>query len=164
MSNTPRSLEIEEDVAFQQKEWKFQRVGIAVLFLFILAALLGLTGMGGPLSRGEAGDSNGPLHVEYERFVRRGNVSKVTLHVRGATGAIRLWVTAPYSEHAHIDSIVPTPELESVETHRHIYVIRAGSPDVTVTLNVKHEEMGSLEAEVGLVDGPSVRFSQFSIF
>lgn len=164
MSNEPRSLEIDEDVAFQRKEWIFQRIGIAVLLLFVLAALLGLTGMGGPLSHGEAGDANGPLHVEYERFVRRGSSSKVTLHFRGSTGAIRFWVSAPYLEHVQIDAVAPAPELESVETHRHIYVIRAGSPAVTVTLNVMHEGMGSLEAEVGLVDGPSVRFTQFSIF
>ena len=159
-----RSLEIDEDVAFQQKEWIFQRIGLAALVLFVLAALLGLTGMGGPLSRGEAGDSNGPLHVEYERFVRRGSSSKMTLHVRGATRAIRFWVSAPYFEHVQINSVVPAPDLESVETDRHIYEIRAGSPDVTVTVNVKHEGMGSLDAEVGLVDGPSVRFTQFSIF
>ena len=164
MSDVPRSLEIDEDIAFQRKEWRFQRIGVAALFLFVLAALLGLTGMGGPLSRGKAGDSNGPVHVEYERFVRRGSFSKVTLHLRGATGAIRFWVSAPYLEHVQIDSVVPTPELESVETNRHVYLIRAGSPDVTVTLNVKHDGMGSLEADVGLVDGPSVRFTQFSIF
>lgn len=164
MSNKPRSLEIDEDVAFQQKEWIFQRIGVAALFLFVLAAFLGLTGMGGPLSHGEAGDSNGPLHVEYERFVRRGSFSKLTLHVRGATGAIRFWVSAPYLEQVQIDSIVPRPDLESVETNRHLYVIRAGSPDVTVTLNVEHEKAGRVEAEVGLVDGPSVRFTQFSIF
>jgi hypothetical protein len=164
VSNEPRSLEIDEDIAFQQKEWIFQRIGLAALFLFVIAALMGLTGMGGPLSRGKAGDSNGPLQVEYERFVRRGSFSKVTLHVRGATGAIRFWVSAPYLEHVQVDSVVPAPDLESVETHRHIYVIRAGSPDVTVTVNVKHEEAGRLTAEVGFVDGPSVRFTQFSIF
>ena len=164
MSNKPRSLEIDEDVAFQQKEWKFQRIGLAALFLFVLAALLGLTGMGGPLSHGEAGDSNGPLHVEYQRFVRRGSSSKMTLHLRGATGAIRFWVSAHYLEHVQIDSVAPAPDLESVETDRHIYVIRAGSPDVSVTVNVNYEEAGRLEAEVGLVDGPSVRFTQFSIF
>ena len=160
----PRSLEIDEDVAFQRKEWRFQRVGLAALFLFVLAALLGLTGMGGPLSRGEAGDSNGPLRVEYERFVRRGSSSKVTLHVHGATGAIRFWVSAPYLEHVQIDSVAPAPDLESVETDRHIYGIRAGSPDVSVTVNLRHEEAGRLEAEIGLVDGPSVRFTQFAIF
>jgi hypothetical protein len=164
MSKAPRSLEIDEDVVFQRKEWIFQRIGLGALFLFVVAALLGLTGMGGPLSRGHAGDSNGPLHVEYERFVRRGSSSKVTLHLRGAPGSIRFWVSAPYLEHVQIDSVAPAPDLESVEAHRHIYQIQAGSSDVTVTLNLTHEEAGSLEAEVGLVDGPSVRFTQYSIF
>ena len=164
MSRKPGTLQIDEDINFQRKEWMFQRIGVALLFLFVVAAVLGLTGMGGPLGRGEAGDSSGALRVEYERFVRRGSFSKVTLHLHGAPGAIRFWVGAPYFERAQIDSVSPAPELVSVESSRHVYQIRAGSPDVIVTLNVKHEDAGRLEAEVGLVDGPSVRFSQLSIF
>lgn len=158
------ALEIEEDINFQRKEWTFQRFGVALLALFVLAAFLGLTGMGGVLARGEAGDASGPIHVEYDRFVRRGSFSKVTLHLHTAPGAVRFWVGAPYFERVHIESVAPVPEIVSVESTRHVYVIRTGSPDVTVTLNVKHEGAGRLNAEVGLVDGPTVRFSQLSIF
>ena len=158
------SLQIDEDIDFQRKEWMFQRIGVALLFLFVVAAVLGLTGMGGPLGRGEAGDASGAVRVEYERFVRRGSFSKVTLHLHGAPGAMRFWIGAPYFERAQIDSVAPMPELVSVESNRHVYQIRAGSADVTVTVNVKHEDAGRLEAEVGLVDGPSVRFSQLAIF
>ena len=62
------------------------------------------------------------------------------------------------------DSVAPTPQLVSVESDRHIYLIRTGSSDVTVTLKVEHESAGTLDAEVGLVGGPSVRFSQLAIF
>lgn len=158
------ALEIEEDINFQRKEWTFQRFGVALLALFVLAAFLGLTGMGGALARGEAGDASGPIHVEYDRFVRRGSFSKVTLHLHTAPGTVRFWVGARYFERVHIDSVAPVPEIVSVESTRHVYVIRTGSPNVTVTLNVKHEEAGRLNAEVGLVDGPTVRFSQLSIF
>jgi hypothetical protein len=164
MSRKPRSLEIDEDLNFQRKEWFFQRIGVALLFLFVLAALLGFTGMGGPMSRGAAGEPDGPVHVEYERFVRRGGLSTVKLHLRSAPGDVRFWVAASYFEHVRIDSVAPTPELVSVETDRHVYVIRSGSSDVTVTLEVEHEEAGTLDAEVGLVGGPSVRFSQLAIF
>jgi hypothetical protein len=164
MTGKRRTLDIDEDIQFQQKEWFFQRIGIAVLFAFVIAALLGLTGMGGPMSRGEAGERGGPLHVEYERFVRRGGSSTVKLHLRVAAGDVRFWVAAPYFEHVRIDSVAPTPELVTVEKDRHVYLIRAGSPDVTVTLQVAHQSAGTLDAQVGLVDGPSVRFSQFAIF
>ena len=159
-----RTLEIDEDLHFQQKEWFFQRIGVGVLVLFVVAALLGFTGMGGPMSRGEAGESGGPLHVEYERFVRRGGMSTVTLHLRSAPGDVRFWVSTRYFEHVRIESVAPAPELVSVETDRHVYLIRSGSSDVTVTLEVKHEAVGTLDAEVGLVGGPAVRFSQLAVF
>ena len=158
------TLQIDEDRDFQRREWRYQRIGIALLFLLVLAAILGLTGMGGVLARGEAGDAGGALHVDYDRFVRRGSFSKVNLHLRTTPGAVRFWVGAPYFDRVQIDSIAPEPEIVSVETGRHVFVIRAGSPDVVVTLDVKHEEAGMLEAEIGLVDGPSVRFSQLSFF
>jgi hypothetical protein len=161
---TKRTLQIDEDPEFQRKEYVFQRIGVALLFLFVLAALLGFTGMGGPVSRGEAGEPGGPLRVDYERFVRRGGVATVTLHLRVTPGDVRFWVTAPYFDHVRIESVAPTPELVAVETGRHIYMIRAASPDVTVTLKVEHEAAGMLNAEVGLVGGPSVRFTQFAFF
>ena len=164
MTKKPRTLEIDEDISFQKKEWFFQRIGMALLWLFVVAALLGFTGMGGPLSRGEAGEPGGPVHVEYERFVRRGGLSTLKLHLRSAPGDLRFWVSTPYFEHVRIDSIAPTSELVSVETDRHVYLIRSGSPSVTVTLEVEHEAFGTLDAEVGLVGGPSVRFSQLAIF
>ena len=104
------------------REYFFQRIGIALLFVFVLAALLGFTGMGGPMSRGEAGERGGPLHVEYERFVRRGGLSTVKLHLHIAPGDVRFWVSAPYFEHVRIDSVAPPPELVAVETSRHVYL------------------------------------------
>lgn len=159
-----RALEIEEDLHFQRKEWFFQRIGVALLFLFVLAALLGFTGMGGPMSRAEAGEPGGSVRVEYARFVRRSGVSTVKLHLRTPPGEVRFWIAAPYFEHTRIESVAPAPELVSVETDRHVYLIRSASSHITVTLEVEHESAGTLNAEVGLVDGPSVRFNQLAIF
>lgn len=159
-----RTLEIDEDLNFQRKEWFAQRIGIIALWLFVVAALLGFTGMGGPLSRGEVGDRGGPVRVEYERYVRRGGLSTLTLHLRTAPGDVRFWVSAPYFQHVRVDSVAPTPQLVSVESDRHTYLIRTGSSEVTVTLKVEHESTGMLDAEVGLAGGRSVRFSQLAIF
>ena len=164
MTKKARTLDIDEDLAFQKKEWFFQRIGMALLVLFVVAALLGFTGVGGPLSRGEAGEPGGAVHVEYERFVRRGGLSTLKLRLRTAPGDVRFWVSAPYFEHVRINSVAPTPELVAVETDRHVYLIRSGSPDVIITLKVEHESAGTLDAEVGLVGGPSVRFSQLAMF
>src|SRR5262245_50828483 len=157
-----RTLEIEQDLNFQKKEWLLQRIGVTLLFMFVGAALLGFTGMGGPMSHAEAGERGGPLHVEYERFVRRNAQATIKVHVHSAPGVVRFWVSSTYFEHVRIDSIVPAPQLVSVEAGRHVYEIRAASPDVTVTLELEHLTSGTRTAEIGLVGGPSVQLRQLA--
>ncbi len=160
-----RTIEIDEDIGFQRKEWLAQRIGLTVLFLFVLGALLGITGVGGPLSHGEAGDPAGAVHVEYERVVRRGAMATVTLHLRGSSsGPTRFWVSAPYFENITVESVAPPPDTVSVEPARHVYTVRAGTPEVTLRLHVKHTTIGWIEAEAGLMGGPSARFRQLSLF
>ena len=164
MPNRKRTLEIDEDIAFQRKEWVSQRVGVAVLFLTVIGALLGAGGMGGPLSHAEAADSEGAVRLEYERIVRRGATATMRLHLRAEPGDVRFWVASPYFENVIVETVAPAPVLVSVERARHVYTIRAGASPVTVTLHVDHTTIGRIEGEVGLVGGPSTRFTQWSLF
>jgi hypothetical protein len=164
MSQKRRTLDIDEDLEFQQKEWFFQRLGVGVLLLFVLAALLGFTGMGGPMSEAEAGEPDGPVFVEYERFVRRGGLSTMKLHLRGTPGEVRFWISAPYFDRVRVESVAPQPVQVSVEADRHVYLIRTGSADVTVIFEVEYDTIGRSDAELGLVDGPSVRIGQLAMF
>ena len=121
-----RSLEIDEDLHSNRRNGFSSASASRCCFLFVLAALLGFTGMGGPMSHGEAGEPGGPVHVEYERFVRRNAQATIKVHLRGAPGDVRFWISSPYFEHVRVDSFVPAPQLVSVETDRHVYLIRAG--------------------------------------
>ncbi|HKY20623.1 MAG TPA: hypothetical protein VJM31_05335 [Vicinamibacterales bacterium] len=162
---TKRTLEIDEDLDFQRKEWLWQRIGIAMLILFVLVALLGLTGAGGPLSHGAAGDRGSPIHIEYERVVRRGARATMKLHLRSnAPGAIQFWVSAPYVEHVKIETVLPQPDGVSVDQSRQVYTIRSDAAEATVLLHAEHLTIGRLHGEIGLVGGPSVQFSQVSLF
>lgn len=164
MSRKARTIEIDEDIAFQRKEWFAQRVGIVMVSLFVLAALLGLTGAGGVLNHGTAGERGG-VSVEYERVVRRGGMATMTLRLHSdPPGFIQFWVSAPYLADVRIDSVAPMPQTVTVEESRQVYTIRAASPDVAVTLEMEHMTWGRLEGEVGIVAGPSARFSQISLF
>ena len=160
-----RTIEIDEDLAFQRKEWLGQRIGIAVLSLFVVAAILGLTGSGGVLSHATAGERDGAIYVEYERVVRRGAKATMTLHFHSdPPGFIQFWISAPYLEDVQIESVSPLPQSVTVEESRVVYTIRAASPDVAVTLDMEHKRWGRREGEVGIVGGPSARFSQISVF
>lgn len=159
-----RTIEIDEDLAFQRREWFGQRVGIAGLTLFVVAAMLGFTGSGGVLNHATAGHRDS-LSVEYDRVVRRGATTRMTLHFHAdPPGFIQFWVSAPYLEDVNIESVAPMPQTVTVEASRHVYTIRAASTDVAVTVEMEHQTWGTLDAEVGVVGGPSVRFSQISLF
>ena len=142
----------------------WQRAGMGLLFLLVVGALMGITGVGGPLSRAEAGDPNGAVHLEYDRFVRRGAMATVRLHLRAGERDVQFWVGSPYFENVVIDTVAPTPTLVSVEPARHVYTIRARATPVTVVLHMEHTTVGRIEGEAGLVGGPSVRFTQWSLF
>jgi hypothetical protein len=164
VSRKARTIDIDEDLGFQRKEWFAQRVGITALSLFVLAALLGFTGAGGMLNHGTAGQRGG-VYIEYDRFVRRGAMTTMTLHFHNdPPGFIQFWVSAPYLADVRVDSVAPLPQTVTVEASRHLYTIRAASPDVSVTIEMEHMKWGTLEGEVGIVGGPSARFSQIALF
>ncbi len=164
MKPESRTLDVDEDLAFQKNEWAVQRVGIGLLYVFVLAAAFGATGMGGALSRGEAGRPEEPVFVEYERFVRRGAASTVRLHLRTPPGEVKFWVSAPYFEHVRVESVAPPVQNVLVDENRHVYTIQSGSAGVVVTLEVQHHSIGTIDAEAGLVGGPAVRFRQLAYF
>src|SRR4051794_40698086 len=102
MSPVPRvrDLEIEQDLAYQRREWAFERVGWLLLGLLLLAALVGLLGRG-PLSNTTAGDPGGPLRVEYQRFLRHRSTSTLRVHLgpNAARGnEAHLWLDREYLE------------------------------------------------------------------
>lgn len=61
-------LDVDDDRAFQEKFWTFQRVAWALMALILLAALAGTTGSGGPLAHAEASGPGGS--IEYPRIAR----------------------------------------------------------------------------------------------
>ena len=134
------------------------------MFLVVVGALLGVTGVGGPLSHAVATDPSGAVHLEYERFVRRGARATMTLHLHGGGGERKMWVTAPYFRHVVVEAVAPIPSTVSVEPDRHVYAFDASGSIVTVILHMEHTSVGRIEGEVGLVGGPSIRFAQWALF
>ena len=162
---TKRTIEIEDDPGFQRKEWVAQRIGIGVLALFLLAAVLGFTGNGGLFSHGEVGDESGVLRVEYDRTVRRGATSTITIHLNSATpGSRSFWISTEYLSDVIVESVSPDPEAVVAESHRYVYTVKVAAADIMVRVRVRPTRVGWLDAQVGIVNGPSVHFRQTSLF
>ncbi len=58
-SPPPRTLDVEEDMAFQRRNWRAERIGWAAMVAIVIAAVLGLFASG-PLSWATAQTPTGP--------------------------------------------------------------------------------------------------------
>jgi hypothetical protein len=159
------SLEIDQDLSFQEREWRLQRIGWCVIALLIVAALLGLTGSG-PLARATAGETGAPLQLEYSRFVRLDAPTTLEVEIAGeaVTGEqVELQVARDYLRSTRVEEIVPEPaEVRSAGEHL-VFVFPVDEPGqpLLVTFDLRHTDFGATSGEVGLADGMALEFGQF---
>jgi hypothetical protein len=165
MSNRQRfgDLEVNEDLTFQQWEWRLQRIGWVVMGVIILAGLVGVFGQG-PLSKVTAGEPGTPLRVEYERFMRYQAPTQLRIHlgIRAAQdGKVRLQVSREYMENMQIEHI--TPEPQSVEMGPddvyYLFSVTNSERPTTVTFNLIPQTPGWRAARVSLDEGQPIRLS-----
>lgn len=166
MGNQQPGLELDQKLPFQEKAWRVERIGWGVLTLIALLALLGLFGTG-PLSSAVAGSDDEGLLVDYERFIR--HTGEVSLEIEVAPqyltdGQVELWVSTDYIDGFLIESVSPQPDEVRAEGDRQVYVFLAESPDApaSVTFSLRADRIGRYSGEAGIVDGPTVSFTQLS--
>jgi hypothetical protein len=156
------SLEIDEDLAFERREWAVQRVGWVVFLLILIAGLAGLLGPG-PLSHVEA--SSGPLTVTYERFVRKR--APTELHFQLGPGAapngeVAIWLDQAYLAKLAIEHVAPEPAVTEAAADGLIFRFMIANPEQAseIVFDVAPAEPGMSRGRVGLVGGPDVTVNQ----
>lgn len=159
-------LEVDQDLRFQEREWTIQRFGWAVILLLIVLALLGLFSTG-PLSTATAGDTDGPLAVDYQRFVRHDGRSTLTVRVDSdqvTADEVEIWLTDTYFDKVEVQQITPDPQEVRAGDGRLVYTFAV--EDMTqpfqASFSLRPQHIGRLSAEVGVTDGSSVGFDQLS--
>ena len=127
------NLQINEDIGFQRRVWRFQTAGRVVMALVVLAALLGLLEPG-LLSNGASADSPqaGLGGKEYERFLRF--MKPTTLRIGLEPGAVtegeaRVWLGRQYIEGVQIQHVTPQPQSVEAGSKGFSYVFNIGEPD-----------------------------------
>jgi hypothetical protein len=160
-------LEVNENIDFQRRIWRFQTVGRVVMALVLVAALLGLLGPG-LLSNGASADSpQAELGVkEYERFLRF--MKPTTLRIGLEPGAVtereaRVWLDRQYIEGVQIQHITPQPQRVEAGSKGLTYVFNVEDPNQSTafSFDLQPQKMGLLQGRVGLEDEEPVSFKQF---
>jgi hypothetical protein len=161
-SKQTRHPPIDEDLVFQHRNWRVQRIGWAVLGLLVVAGLAGLLGPG-PLSNvnARAGDR---LQVDYERFVRHGAQSEIRVTVRRPPpGHVRIAISRDHLDQLNLERVRPSPTEVRSSGEDTVYVFgHAGSESMQATFVIQPEELGSHVARVATEDGSSVTIRQFT--
>lgn len=155
-------LELDQDLAFQRREWVAERVGWFAIAALLVAALLGVFGTG-PFSSASSGGAL--VRIDYERFGRR--LAPVELRIRlgedaSQGGVARMWIAHDYLDSVHLEGITPEPDATEARADRIVFAfaVADGGPG-TVAFHMRPDSFGVLSGRVGVVDGPELRFWQF---
>ncbi|HXE79793.1 MAG TPA: hypothetical protein VNK41_03520 [Vicinamibacterales bacterium] len=155
------SLEIDQDLDHQRREWRLERLGWVLGALIIAAAALGLFGSG-PLSSSEA--AAGPdFHVAYERFLRHGSSNRITLSVdTGARRVLPMEVPSAYLARMRLEQVFPEPRrVASLPGWTRFEFDVEPDTRMVIVMDFAPARRGPSDGAFRRPDGPTVRFRQF---
>jgi hypothetical protein len=167
MTAVPRhgDIEIDQDPAFQRRDWRAQSVGRIVMVVIVIAALAGAFG-DGVLSSRRARTDDGRLEVEYDRIARHGAPEPLRVHVAAhapGDSIVDLWIDQRYVHGVVMREISPSPIATWAGGERLIYRFRLTDLPRTavIVFQADANDLWSRSGAVGLLRGDSVRFRQF---
>jgi hypothetical protein len=151
-------LELLEDVSFEQREWKLQRIAWSLMAVLIGLGLIGLFGEGALSSR-TVSTPDGALKLHYGRFERwqAPSTLQIKLQSRGQTRA-RLWIAQDFLDTVKIESIVPLPQNTDAEHGGTTYTFEVPGPEpLDIVFYMQTQKMGNHPIQLRANEGPAVR-------
>jgi hypothetical protein len=159
------SLEIDQDLDYQRREWRLQRVGWVCMAVVVAAALAGLLGRG-PLSDATAEAAGGTLRVGYNRFAHRHAPEELRITAAAGLaegGELRLVIGRAFLDGVEVTSVSPAPLRVEAGPDDHTFVFRVSEPSAPVglTLHYEPDATGRRPGRVGVAGRAAAEFRQF---
>jgi hypothetical protein len=153
-------IAVGEDVEFQRKWWKFEKVVWAVFIILVLLDLAGAFGRG-PLSEAHLVTADGAVNVSYERIERTGTPS--TLRVRFKDSAIHnnqihLWASENLVSKLGNKQIAPQPATSTVGDGGLLYTFPATSQPAEVVFSLQPAAPGLYDLSLGIDSSSDLHF------
>jgi hypothetical protein len=159
------SLDVSEDIGFEQRFWKIERIGWAVMAMVIVCALAGLLGPG-PLSKQRRADATGSISAEYNRFDRYQAPTMLRLMVPTnlvENGEVRVSLSAGFVDSIELQHVDPTPEHVETTGDEMTFVFLA--PDIaqnaSIVFHYQPNRFGRTPATVAVGKNTMLHLSQF---
>jgi hypothetical protein len=154
-------LDINEDRAFQEKFWTFERWAWIAMALVVLLALAGLTGQGGPLSTATVSGAQGS--VTYPSVARWQADSDLTVTLPPATRPeASVELGRSFADLFEITDIQPTPSESEATAAGQRLLFKLGEPhgERQITLRVRgHKPAVGQPIEVRIDGGDVLTFT-----
>ncbi|MBT2339887.1 MULTISPECIES: hypothetical protein [Pseudomonas] len=157
-----REFPVREDMAYQLKVWRFERVGWYVLVLLVILTLLGLFSRG-PLSSRDVQSRDGTLGVEYEMFHRNGSDNPMIIHLEGPPNAVlEVELGGDWLEGFNVEALQPQP-LRSAGAGKGMkfWVQADAQGQANLYLSVLGTGLGTYHSRIAMPGGAAVSFDQF---
>jgi hypothetical protein len=157
-----RQFPVREDIEFQHKVWRFERVGWYVLVLLVILTLLGLFSRG-PLSSREAQSADGSIGVEYEMFHRNGSTNPLVIRLQGPSNAVlEVELDGDWLEGFDVQSVQPQPVRSAAAgPGMKVWVQADQQGRANLHLSLLGEGLGTYQSHIKTNNGAEVTFNQF---
>jgi hypothetical protein len=151
MTSSKDGLEIGQDLTFQRREWRVQRI----VWWFVVAALapavLGLIGPG-PLSSASSGTTD--FQVHYLRFARWQAPQSLIVSVGSHhPGPLQVSFNRSFLGSMAVQEVTPQPSSEKASASGHLFTFDAtsGTVPTDLTFDLQPTSMGTLHGTISLL-------------
>jgi hypothetical protein len=123
ISKVNDEIAVGDDLEFQSKWWRFERVLWVLFIIIVICDLAGLFGRG-YLAQAKARSSDGKMELEYERVERFRTPSILTVHLGPGSirdRQLRLWVDQSLVKPLGNQRIIPQPSESLLDGRGIIY-------------------------------------------
>lgn len=165
MKSQSVSLEIDDDTAQHQIEWRIQRAGWLLWGVIIAAGLLGLLGSG-PISSATATAADDSLSIDYDRFVHYHHPIRLTALInfpQSAESELNLKISRRFLDRIRLIRIEPEPYRQQIAPEGIIYSFSTADLTKTATIqfHLEYEKAGKSRGSMEILGHDPVSFSQF---
>lgn len=157
----PDGLQIEEDRRHQERSWTAERWAWGFFILFTLAALLGATGSGGPLSRDQASTPAG--EIDLPRVARWQTPDHIEVRFTAAGDTHTLHLSPEFSRAFQVDAIQPEPERVTSGPEGQTVHLAGGNGPAEAFLYLTSRNPGRAQYSIALDDAPPVALSTLTL-
>lgn len=150
----PDGLQLEDHRRYQERLWTVERAAWIVFILITVAAALGATGAGGPISRQLAATEGD--RMDYPRVARWQASDDLTVEFAARAGPRSLRLSPEFARSFQVESVQPTPERVEATPEGQVMHFAAADGAAQVVIHLRPQSPGLVRWHASLDGGAAL--------